>query len=160
MFERFTDKCIHIIMMAQKEARNLGHNRVGTEQILLGLAAEHKAPTSYWLESSGLPIEEARSRVRQMIGIGSDFIEAPPPFSWMINAINMFRPMPLTENAVRLMQRSIDEADRLGNSEVEPQHMLLAVLKFHESRAARLLALAGVQAHALERTVLASTVTQ
>jgi hypothetical protein len=34
--------------------------------------------------------------------------------------------------------------------------MLLAVLKFHESRAARLLALAGVQAHALERKVLAS----
>jgi ATP-dependent Clp protease ATP-binding subunit ClpC len=160
MFERFTDKCIHVIMMAQKEARNLGHNRVGTEQILLGLAGEHKAPTSYWLESAGLSLEEARHRVRQMVGAGTDFVEAPPPFSWMMNAINMFRPMPLTENAVQLMQRSIEEADKLGNNEVEPQHMLLAVLKFHESRAARLLALAGVQAHALERKVLASTATQ
>ncbi|HEY9719305.1 MAG TPA: Clp protease N-terminal domain-containing protein [Trichormus sp.] len=156
MFQRFTDKCIHIIMIAQKEARNLGHNRVGTEQILLGLAAAHRSPTSYWLDSAGFPIDQARARVKQMIGAGSDFVEAPPPFSWLMNAINMFRPMPLTENAISLMQRSIEEADRLGNNDVEPQHMLLAVLKFHESRAARLLALAGVQAHALERKVLAS----
>ena len=37
MFERFTEKAIKVIMLAQEEARRLGHNFVGTEQILLGL---------------------------------------------------------------------------------------------------------------------------
>ena len=36
MFERFTEKAIKVIMLAQEEARRLGHNFVGTEQILLG----------------------------------------------------------------------------------------------------------------------------
>ena len=34
MFERFTEKAIKVIMLAQEEARRLGHNFVGTEQIL------------------------------------------------------------------------------------------------------------------------------
>jgi hypothetical protein len=37
MFEHFTINAIKTIMLAQEEARRLGHNRVGTEQILLVL---------------------------------------------------------------------------------------------------------------------------
>jgi ATP-dependent Clp protease ATP-binding subunit ClpC len=40
MFERFTEKAIKVIMLAQEESRRLGHNFVGTEQILLGLIGE------------------------------------------------------------------------------------------------------------------------
>ena len=40
MFERFTEKAIKAIMLAQEEARRLGHNFVETEQILLGLIGE------------------------------------------------------------------------------------------------------------------------
>ena len=43
MFERFTEKAIKVIMLAQEEARRLGHNFVGTEQILLGLIGEGTA---------------------------------------------------------------------------------------------------------------------
>ena len=43
MFERFTEKAIKVIMLAQEEARRLGHNFVGTEQILLGLIGEVQA---------------------------------------------------------------------------------------------------------------------
>ena len=42
MFERFTEKAIKVIMLAQEEARRLGHNFVGTEQILLGLIRRHR----------------------------------------------------------------------------------------------------------------------
>ena len=44
MFERFTEKAIKVIMLAQEEARRLGHNFVGTEQILLGLIGEDGVP--------------------------------------------------------------------------------------------------------------------
>ena len=33
MFERFTEKAIKVVMLAQEEARRLGHNFVGTEQV-------------------------------------------------------------------------------------------------------------------------------
>ena len=46
MFERFTEKAIKVIMLAQEEARRLGHNFVGTEQILLGLIGEKSKPIS------------------------------------------------------------------------------------------------------------------
>ena len=47
MFERFTEKAIKVIMLAQEEARRLGHNFVGTEQILLGLIGEGTGTVSY-----------------------------------------------------------------------------------------------------------------
>ena len=40
MFERFTEAAIKTIMLAQEEARRLGHNFVGSEQLLLGLIGE------------------------------------------------------------------------------------------------------------------------
>lgn len=50
MFERFTEKAIKVVMLAQEEARRLGHNFVGTEQILLGLIGES---TGKFLKISG-----------------------------------------------------------------------------------------------------------
>lgn len=46
MFERFTEKAIKVVMLAQEEARRLGHNFVGTEQILLGLIGESTGTSS------------------------------------------------------------------------------------------------------------------
>jgi len=40
MFDKFSEKAIKVMILAQEEARRLGHNFVGTEQILLGLIAE------------------------------------------------------------------------------------------------------------------------
>jgi hypothetical protein len=48
MFERFTEKAIKVIMLAQEEARRLGHNFVGTEQILLGLIGEGTGMKLVW----------------------------------------------------------------------------------------------------------------
>ena len=42
MFEKFTEEAIQAIMLAQEESRRLGHNFVGSEQILLGLIGEKK----------------------------------------------------------------------------------------------------------------------
>lgn len=40
MFDRFTDKAIKVIMLAQEESRRLQHNFVGTGQLLVGLIGE------------------------------------------------------------------------------------------------------------------------
>ena len=59
MFERFTEKAIKVIMLAQEEARRLGHNFVGTEQILLGLIGGR-----HWRRSQGPQVHGCQSQRR------------------------------------------------------------------------------------------------
>ncbi|MGW2221052.1 Clp protease N-terminal domain-containing protein, partial [Nonomuraea sp. NPDC001684] len=40
MFERFTDRARRVVVLAQEEARQLSHDYIGTEHILLGLIRE------------------------------------------------------------------------------------------------------------------------
>ena len=42
MFERFTAKARHVVVLAQEEARRLNHNYIGTEHVLLGLLGERE----------------------------------------------------------------------------------------------------------------------
>ena len=67
MFERFTEKAIKVIMLAQEEARRLGHNFVGTEQILLGLIGEGTGVGSKVLKTLGVNLKDARVEVEKII---------------------------------------------------------------------------------------------
>ena len=58
MFERFTEKAIKVIMLSQEEARRLGHNFVGTEQILLGLIGEGTGIAAKTLKSMGVNLKD------------------------------------------------------------------------------------------------------
>ena len=81
MFERFTEKAIKVIMLAQEEARRLGHNFVGTEQILLGLIGEGTGIAAKVLKSMGVNLKDARSEVEKIIGRGSGFVAVEIPFT-------------------------------------------------------------------------------
>merc|ERR1739838_1265533 len=81
MFERFTEKAIKVIMLAQEEARRLGHNFVGTEQILLGLIGEGTGVAAKVLKSMGVSLKDARIEVERIIGRGSGDVEAEIPFA-------------------------------------------------------------------------------
>ncbi|GJN01624.1 hypothetical protein PR202_ga18903 [Eleusine coracana subsp. coracana] len=74
MFERFTEKAIKVIMLAQEEARRLGHNFVGTEQILLGLIGEGTGIAAKVLKSMGINLKDARVEVEKIIGRGHNYI--------------------------------------------------------------------------------------
>ena len=74
MFERFTEKAIKVIMLAQEEARRLGHNFVGTEQVLLGLIGESTGVGAKALKTMGVTLKDARAEVEKIIGRGSGFV--------------------------------------------------------------------------------------
>ena len=74
MFERFTEKAIKAVMLAQEESRRLGHNFVGTEQILLGLIGEGAGVATKVLKSMGVNLKDARMEVERIIGRGSGFV--------------------------------------------------------------------------------------
>src|SRR5437762_3123819 len=70
MFERFTDRAKKIIEYAIEEARNLNHNYVGTEHLLLGLLREHDGVAAQVLMNLGLKLEEVREEVLNLLGAG------------------------------------------------------------------------------------------
>ncbi|EFA73792.1 Probable ATP-dependent Clp protease ATP-binding subunit [Raphidiopsis brookii D9] len=67
MFEHFTSEAIRVIMLAQEEARRLGHNFVGTEQILLGLIGEGTGVAAKVLTDLGVTLKDARREVEKLL---------------------------------------------------------------------------------------------
>ena len=129
MFERFTEKAIKVIMLAQEEARRLGHNFVGTEQILLGLIGEGTGIAAKTLKSMGVNLKDARIEVEKIIGRGSGFVAVEIPF---------------TPRAKRVLELSWDEARQLGHNYIGTEHLLLGLIREGEGVAARVLENLGV----------------
>jgi ATP-dependent Clp protease ATP-binding subunit ClpC len=124
MFERFTEKAIKVIMLAQEEARRLGHNFVGTEQVLLGLIGEGSGIGAKILKSMGIKLKEARVEVEKIIGRGSGFVAVEIPF---------------TPRAKRCLELSLEEARQLGHNYIGTEHLLLGLIVEGEGVAARVL---------------------
>ncbi len=129
MFERFTEKAIKVIMLAQEEARRLGHNFVGTEQILLGLIGEGTGVAAKVLKSMGVSLKDARVEVEKIIGRGSGFVAVEIPF---------------TPRAKRVLELSLEEARQLGHNYIGTEHLLLGLIREGEGVAARVLENLGV----------------
>src|ERR1700735_2451572 len=70
MFERFTNRARHVIVLAQSEARRLQHNYIGTEHLLLGLLGETDGLAARALERFGMSLADARQEVVARIGTG------------------------------------------------------------------------------------------
>jgi ATP-dependent Clp protease ATP-binding subunit ClpC len=129
MFERFTEKAIKVIMLAQEEARRLGHNFVGTEQILLGLIGEGTGVAAKVLKSMSVNLKDARVEVEKIIGRGSGFVAVEIPF---------------TPRAKRVLELSLEEARQLGHNYIGTEHLLLGLIREGEGVAARVLENLGV----------------
>ncbi|VAH31924.1 unnamed protein product [Triticum turgidum subsp. durum] len=134
MFERFTEKAIKVIMLAQEEARRLGHNFVGTEQILLGLIGEGTGIAAKVLKSMGISLKDARVEVEKIIGRGSGFVAVEIPF---------------TPRAKRVLELSLEEARQLGHNYIGSEHLLLGLLREGEGVAARVLESLGESTEAV-----------
>ncbi len=139
MFERFTEKAIRVIMLAQEEARHLGHNFVGTEQILLGLIGEGTGVAAKTLKAMGITLKDARAEVEKIIGRGSGFVAVEIPF---------------TPKAKRVLELSWDEARQLGHSYIGTEHLLLGLIREGEGVAARVIENLGVDLNKVRSNVV------
>lgn len=81
MFERFSESSIKVIMLAQEEARRLGHNFVGTEMLLLGILGEGTNPASKLLKARNVYLKQARVAVENKLGRGAGYISVEIPFT-------------------------------------------------------------------------------
>jgi ATP-dependent Clp protease ATP-binding subunit ClpA len=115
--------------MAANEAKQMGHNFVGTEQIMLGLIGTGDGVAGQLLLSHGLTLLELRQRVKEIIGEGPCVSGAELPF---------------TPRTKRMLDLALNEAQRLKHDEIGTGHILLGLLREGHGVAARVLTEKGL----------------
>jgi len=130
------------LALAEQEARLLGHERVGTEHLLLGLLADESSAASSALREAGATIAAARRKVTEAVGAGAP--GAAPSSS--------------SARASRAIGRAPRFARDLGADGVSSEHLLLAVLDV-EGTAGQVLRGIGVDIDQLGNALGARTAT-
>jgi ATP-dependent Clp protease ATP-binding subunit ClpC len=124
MFEYFNEKAIKNVVLAQEEARNTGHNLVGTEHILLGVIGEGTSTAAELLANLNIDLDQTRNLAIEIVGKGSGFIPANIPF---------------TPKAKKILEQAFNEARQLKSDFISPEHILLAIIKQTDNMAVKLL---------------------
>lgn len=115
-FGQFRESAITVIMLAQEEARRLGHNYVGSEQLLLGIVADTGIAGKQFREM-GVSLSDARGAVESQIGRGSGFVAVEISF---------------TPRAKHILSVARDQARAVGSDMIDAEHILLALLEQNE----------------------------
>jgi ATP-dependent Clp protease ATP-binding subunit ClpC len=141
MFERFTDEARRVVVLAQEEARALGHGYIGTEHILLGLLSEGEGLAARALGALEITLDAAREQITEMIGEGTGQPSGHIPF---------------TPRTKKVLELSLREAQRLGDSYIGTEHILLGVAREGEGVGAKVLDRLGASTDRVQAQVLAT----
>jgi ATP-dependent Clp protease ATP-binding subunit ClpA len=133
MMERFTEQAFKVMMLAQQESRQLGHNFYGTEQLLLGTIGVEDSIAARALKSMGVTLDRARVEVEKIIGRGS----------WRLVPTEISE-IPFSPNARRALELAEEECQQLGHDYIGAEHLLLGTLRVEEGNALKVLANLGV----------------
>ena len=124
MFERFTNRARHVVVLAQEEARRLQHNYIGTEHVLLGLLGESEGLAFRVLEGFGFSLEGTRDEVRAVVGAGSATVSGRIPF---------------TPRVKKTLEFALREALQLHHNYIGTEHILLGVIRAGDGVGAQIL---------------------
>jgi Clp amino terminal domain, pathogenicity island component/UvrB/uvrC motif len=139
MFERFTDRARQAVAQAQREARRLDHNYIGTEHILLGLIHVREGVAARALESLGLSLPAVRQQVEEIIGRGQQVPSGHIPF---------------TPRAKKVLELSLRESLQLGHNYIGTEHILLGLLHEGDGVAAQVLVKLGADLNRVRLQVI------
>ena len=140
MFEKFTEGAIKVIMLSQEEARRMGHNFVGTEQLLLGVIGQRHGIGARALKKMKVTLKKARREIELYIGRGTGFVASEIPF---------------TPRAKRVLEMAVHEGKDLGQNFVGTEHILLALIGESDGVAMRTLDKLKVDITKLRSLILA-----
>ncbi|BFV56989.1 Clp protease N-terminal domain-containing protein [Kitasatospora sp. CMC57] len=181
MFERFTVAARQVVVQAQVEARELKHDWIGTEHLLLGVLADPSDPAAALLVAEGLDHAAARAEVARRLGpgpgsdaealasIGVDLdavraaVEAEFGEGALTGAVPGAREeprrrgwfkgdhRPFTPRAKKVLELSLREALRLKEKEIGVRHLLLGLLREGGGLAVTLITERGIDPDGLRR---------
>ena len=139
MFEYFNDRAIKSIVLAQEEARKTGHNLVGSEHLLLGVMEEGTSTATKILTDWQVNASNTRKLIEQIVGRGTGFSPANIPF---------------TPKVKNIFEQAFQEARQLGNKNISPEHIVLAIAKNVDTLAAKILVRQGVDLEKLRIEII------
>ena len=123
MVHRFTEAARQVIVLAQAEARDLSHDYLGPEHILLGLLREEEGAAARTLGSLDITVDSVRPHLPRPGSRGADPL-AETPF---------------TPRAKGVLQLALREAMLANRGQVATEHILLALASDAGGAAARIL---------------------
>jgi ATP-dependent Clp protease ATP-binding subunit ClpA len=156
IFTRFTDRTRGSVEAAFEEARMLGHDSLGDEDLLLGILQADDGIAVAALSSLGVTLEDAREESEAMlsgalasIGISLEEVrrEAGEAFEMRIPDD---RRIPLSPMAKNILVGARKQMRRLGDDHLGTEHVLLAIVDNEDGTAVRMLARLGVAPEMLE----------
>ncbi|MFA7466708.1 MAG: ATP-dependent Clp protease ATP-binding subunit [Desulfotomaculaceae bacterium] len=125
---KFTQGAQKVFMLSREEAGGLKHPYLGTEHVLLGLIREGEGLAAKALAGLGIGADQVREIVEQTTGRGENEVKEIVP----------------TARVKKVIELSVEEARRMGNSYVGTEHILLGLIREGEGMAAQIMAAFGV----------------
>jgi len=142
-----TKEMKEVISLAIAEARKLGHRYVGTEHLILALTEYEKGIPARVLQEMGIRYDSLRDKILSLLDASDSAAEALTSgrhgeFEWVHQQelAKAFRSPKFWHTLIL----AVDSADQLGAGELEPHHLLLAILRDEGTDVQRLLADKGV----------------
>ena len=134
----FTPRAQQVLQLARQEAERFNHGYIGTEHLLLGLAALGQGVAVNVLQKMNIDLDTLRLEVEKAVGVG--------PETKTIGNV------PFTPRVKKVLALAGSEARALNHSYVGTEHLLLGLIREGEGVAARILKNLGVD---LEKTRVA-----
>jgi ATP-dependent Clp protease ATP-binding subunit ClpC len=132
MFERFTAYARRAVVMAQEEAREMNHNYIGTEHILLALLRrpddlpnQADGGASGILGEFGMTLDGVRQEVLDKVGAGA--------------GKRLSGHIPFTPRAKKVLELSLREALQLHHNYIGTEHILLGLIREDKGVAAQIM---------------------
>jgi ATP-dependent Clp protease ATP-binding subunit ClpC len=156
IFNRFVKDARRCVEAAVEEARLLGHDSVGDEDLLLGILRAGQGPAAEALSSLGVTLEGARqesetlfSKALSSIGISFEEVRrgAGDAFEMRLPGD---RRLPFSPRAKEALEQALREALRLSDNRITSEHILLGILRNEDGTAVRILVNVGVFPPAVE----------
>jgi ATP-dependent Clp protease ATP-binding subunit ClpA len=148
VLERFSDSALQVVVLAQRESRLLDREAIGPEHLLLGLTCDAGSIAAQVLRAAGISLDGLREELEQADPHPQEVV-ADRPWEEIFGS-------PFTLTAMNVFVLSLREAMRLGYNRIEPEHILLGIVRDGENRARTALVNLGADPEALHHGLIES----
>jgi len=140
MYERFTDKALKVLELADQEARRFNCEYIGTEHLLLGLVKEGTGVAAFVVKNFDIDLTTIRLEVERILRSFSE--------------MKAKGKLPMSPRAQKVLEYSMEESRILNHDYVGTEHILLGLLRVQDGVAAQVLMSLGLKVADVREEIL------
>ena len=140
MIYKFTARAEKAIEIANEAALELGHNYIGTEHLLYGLAKEGTGVASKVIENQEISADDILQEIEMLIGTGEPLTQGES--------------MGFTPRSKRVIENAFVEARKLGSEFIGTEHILIGIMREGDSVAVRIMMDLGMDPRKLYNEIM------